>query len=304
MTKPFPAPIPPPEEHQGLQPAQIQYVATHRQLLRESGQWARRKKEISLFVRVAVTLVLFAFLLKSVSWSALGAILAHADRVAMIVGLAVGTGSLVLSTAQWQSLLRAEHIIIGISKLIRLSLVGIAFNHFLPGGIGGEAVKALCVRRESGNGAGSVGAIVMSRFTGFFGRLLVALPVLIIWLSHFTSTLVRWFVLLSLLIGSVFCGAIFSTTLLSRVAKGSWIKSQLSSHRILDAAVRIANAIRISARRPRSLSMYRRTSTSSLSRSSPLLHFSQSQSMGLGCVKVPSSTSSQPPMFLHLPHCS
>jgi uncharacterized protein (TIRG00374 family) len=248
MTLPLPVPS---EEHQEHQPGEAQLPASYQQ--QDSVQQTTKNRWISLAIRVGVTLLLFTFLLRPLSWSTLWAILAGANRGPMLLGLTAGAVGVVVSSSQWQGLLRSERITIGLLRLIRLYMMGIAFSHFLPTGMGGDAVKALYVGRESGNGPGSVSAIVMSRVTGFLGMLLVALPVLIIWFPHFTSAILVWFVLLSLLIASVVWTAIFSTTLAARVPQSSWIKNHLISHRILAFVVRIGNAIKMSTGRPRSL---------------------------------------------------
>ncbi len=207
-----------------------------------SRQW------ISFAIRVSVTLLLFAFLFKSLSWSTLLAALTHVHLAVLPVAVVVGVFSLVVSAYQWQSLLRSERIHVDLAKLINLYLVGMAFSHFLPTGMGGDVVKAFYVGRESGNSAGSASAVVMSRVTGFFGMMLVAFPALIIWHAHFTRNIVLLFVSLSLGVGSMIIGAVFSARLLPRLFKGKWAK-----RRLFASAIRIGDALSMSARRPRSL---------------------------------------------------
>ncbi len=208
----------------------------------------KKKKKISVIFRVGVTLLIFILLSKSISWTALLHALTHVTYGKLLLGLIIGAFSIVISAYQWRSLLRAEHIHYDLAELIDLYLVGIAFSHFLPTGMGGDVVKAIHVGRSSNNNAGSASAVFMSRVTGFFGMLLIAMPVLLIWHSGFSSSVIVWFLLLSLLVGGMICGTIVVAALLPKFARGKWAK-----HRIMTSASKIGNALQASAKRPRAL---------------------------------------------------
>ena len=209
-----------------------------------------KKKWISSVFRISVMLLLFAFLFKSLSWPSLFVTFVHANHVFVLLTLIAGVFGLWISSYQWQIILQAERIRVGLVRLFNLYMVGIAFSHFLPTGMGGDAVKAYYVGRASGNMATSTSAVVMSRITGFWGMLLVAFPALLIWHEYFTHDVVFWFVLLSLGMVLMLGGAVFSSHLFPSLFKGKW-----TSHRIFAAAIRISKALSVSARRPRSLSV-------------------------------------------------
>jgi glycosyltransferase 2 family protein len=227
---------------------ETQFIAPNRQRWGLLGKKTPKKKWVNLVFRLGVTILLFAFLLKSFSWSTLWVTMMHVHRTMLLLGLTVGAYGLVVSSYQWQSLLRAERIHVDLTRLINLYLVGMAFSHFLPTSMGGDVVKSLYVGRESGNHGGSASAIIMSRITGFFGMLLVAFPVMMIWRAHFTRAIVIWFVLLSLLMAGLIGGTIFCATVLPRFWKGRWAK-----YRIFASAIHIGNTLSKSAKRPRSI---------------------------------------------------
>ena len=208
----------------------------------------KKKKRISFIFRVVVTLLIFVLLFKSISWTALLQALTHVFYGKLLLGLMIGAFSIVISSYQWRSLLHAEHIHYDLAELIDLYLVGIAFSHFLPTGMGGDVVKAIHVGRSSNNSAGSASAVVMSRVTGFFGMLLLAIPVLLIWHNGFSTSILVWFLILSLLVGGLICGTIFVAAILPKIARGKWAKN-----RIMASAAKIGNALQASAKRPRAL---------------------------------------------------
>jgi uncharacterized protein (TIRG00374 family) len=250
--------VTPQQNQQHAVPSSIQFKhisSTKRTSFEESAplrQNGAKKKWRQFAVRAVVTLLLFAFLLKSVSWSALVTTLIHVHHTFLLLGLAAGVLCLVLSAYCWRSLVLAEHIQTDLARLINLYLVGIAFSHFLPTNMGGDAVKAFYVGRDSGNIPGATSAVLMSRVASFFGMLLIAFPALLIMHAEFTPAVIAWFLLLSLLLVGAIGGAIFIAVLLpgvsSRFLKGTW-----TGHRIFVTIIEIGNALKAAIRRPRAL---------------------------------------------------
>src|ERR1700686_1877180 len=214
-------------------------------LIRNTSRKVMKKKWVSFTLRGIITLLLFAFLFKSLSWSTLLAAISRANHIFILLSLPVGTLGLIVSAYQWQYLLLAEQIHVSLLKLVKLYLIGTGFSHFLPTGMGGDVVKALYVGRESGKYAGSASAVVMTRLTGFFGMQLVAFAALIIWHAYFNRGLVLWAILLSLLVGGMIGGMILLTTVLPRVLKKSWMKN-----RILANIIPVGDALIRAMKRP------------------------------------------------------
>lgn len=206
------------------------------------------QKRLSFAVRLALTLLLLGFLFKSISWPTLLNALAHINQELLLVSLGVGIGGIILSAYQWRGLLLSEKIRADLTRLIELYLVGIAFNHFLPTGMGGDGVKAFYVGKESNNVAGSASAAVMCRATGFLGMLLLSWPILLLWHKEFASTVTIAFAILSLLVGGMILFAILAVGFLSRFFQHKWGKQ-----RFLRPIFQIGDALLISVKRPYSL---------------------------------------------------
>ncbi len=207
-----------------------------------------KRKWVSFTFRVSITLLLLVFLFKSLSWSTLFAALTHTSYVFLLLGLLIGVVASLVSAYQWQNLLQAEQISVGIMRLCKLYLIGIGFSHFLPTGMGGDVVKAFYVGRASGNYAGSASAIVMTRLTGYFGMQLVAFSALLLFHNGITRSIVVWAILLSLLVGSMIGGVVLLTTLLPKVLNRSWMK-----YRIFASAIPVGEALIATIQRPRLL---------------------------------------------------
>src|SRR6266446_4882321 len=254
--------LPQPNQQQAIpRPIKLEHISVTKEISSEQsvpeqsaprGQNSAKKKWIPFDVRAVVTLLLFAFLLKSVSWSTLMTTLIRVHHTFLLLGLAAGVVCIVFSAYGWRSLVLAEHIQTDLARLINLYLVGIAFCHFLPTNMGGDAVKAYYVGHDSRNIPGATSAVLMSRITSFLGMLLIALPTIFIMHAEFKPAVIIWFLLLSLLLVGAIAGAIFATVLLpdasARFLNGAWTR-----HRVFVTIIEIGNALKAALRRPRAL---------------------------------------------------
>jgi uncharacterized protein (TIRG00374 family) len=199
-------------------------------------------------LRLGCTVLLFFILFnataKSISLASLMSKLAKLDSGMLLIGIIVGLFCVIISAYQWQCLLDGEGIHIDLRKLTNFYLVGIAFNHFLPTGMGGDVVKAYYAGKEGQNVVGSTSAVIMSRVTGFFGMLCVAIPAIIIWHSIFAPSLIVPFLLSCVVMCTALCGTLLLVTLLPRLA-GKWVKIG-----IVASVIKMGKTIRTSCTRP------------------------------------------------------
>src|SRR5579859_3602786 len=209
----------------------------------------RRGRVVALVARAAVTLLLLALLLGTTSWRALVAALGGIAAPLAVGGLVVGVCGVVISTYQWRALLAADGVRMRFGLLVRLYLAGIAFSHFLPTGMGGDAYKAMYVGRASGNVAGSASAVVLARVTGFLGMLLVATPALLLGRDVSSRRLAPTFAvaagLMLALLGATLIGGAFAPQL---------VVGRAATWRPIAVAVRFGGAFHAALARPRALS--------------------------------------------------
>jgi len=210
------------------------------------------RKGLLFIVRAVITVLLFAGLLRSLSWPMLMTALSHVQLEGALVALVVGAAGVIVSSYQWYGLLRTESIRYDLAELVKLYLVGISFSHFLPTGMGGDALKALHVGRQSGNQTGSASAVIMCRFTGFLGMLLLMFPALVIWHAILAPALVLSAVLLSLLVGLLACVVLLLVASLPTIVRGQH-GGRWASYRFLAPIIELGDALRVSISRPPAL---------------------------------------------------
>lgn len=80
---------------------------------------------------------------------------------------------LLINSRRWQVLLQFENIPSNFSQIVRLSLIGIFFNYFMPGGVGGDVVKAGYLMRSNATKKWFIGwSILVDRVFGMLALLL------------------------------------------------------------------------------------------------------------------------------------
>lgn len=86
--------------------------------------------------------------------------------------------SYLLGAAQWRLLLVRQGVSMSYREVTRLNFVGLFFNNFMPGNVGGDLKKIVDVRSESGQSLGAgLSATIFDRLFGLFFLNALALAV-------------------------------------------------------------------------------------------------------------------------------
>jgi len=131
--------------------------------------------------------------------------------------------SLYVSSIRWRLLLPEEF---KGKRLFSFYLVGSFFNTFLPGLIGGDAVKTYYLYKETNKGSLSFASVFMDRYIGFVSLMTIALISFAAGFKYVKGSLIEWLlptIVLSFLIGSF---AIFRL----RLGKGIKALSEFYGH--------------------------------------------------------------------------
>lgn len=128
-------------------------------------------------LRLAVGLLLLAgiFTMKAELGETLRRI-AGASPGWLAAAFAVLVAGQLTSVWKWGWMLRVAGRGASAAMLVRASLVGLFYNNFLPGSVGGDVVKLLMVAPEVGGRARAAASVFMQRNTGVAGLLVIGLP--------------------------------------------------------------------------------------------------------------------------------
>ena len=128
-------------------------------------------KRISLFVLllvVSAVLGAWAFSGEHFQLDRLSLHCREADLGLLAGAVALFALSNLLGAVQWNLLLRVQEIQLSWRKVVSFYFVGVFFNNFLVGNIGGDAIRVYDVRRLTRDGSPAFAATFLDRFIGLF----------------------------------------------------------------------------------------------------------------------------------------
>jgi len=97
--------------------------------------------------------------------------------------------ALFFGSMRWQCLLPERF---SLKRLYPLYLLGSFFNTFLPGLVGGDAVKIYYLYKETGKGSQALGSVFMDRYVGFTAMMLMGLAAYPFGLRYFGGSWIGW----------------------------------------------------------------------------------------------------------------
>lgn len=157
---------------------------------------APRSSAGSTFLKVAVTLVLYILVFYRIDAGTIWARLRTVQAGWVVLGVCVYAGGQWLSAYKWWLLLRPVELAVPYLRMVSFYFIGMFFNLFLPTIVGGDAVKAIVLARETGAPARATMSVFMERNVGLLALLTIATiaaalapPVRILGLSMLSLTL-------------------------------------------------------------------------------------------------------------------
>ena len=81
----------------------------------------------------------------------------------LVLGFVLFAISILITLVRWYILVRALDLPFTVTKAIRLGMVGMFFNAFLPGAVGGDIIKAAALARNQSRRTVAVATVIMDR---------------------------------------------------------------------------------------------------------------------------------------------
>lgn len=126
--------------------------------------------------------------------------------------------NLFFASERWRILIKSQHMKASSWPVFKLSLIGTFFNFAMPGGVGGDVIKAYYFNRQNpGSKVVAVTSVLMDRVIGLFSMVLMALLVMVYDMEHITHVpslmTLFWFILGLFIVFAVALALIFSSAL-------------------------------------------------------------------------------------------
>ena len=130
------------------------------------------KSSLLLVLKMTVSGCLLTFVLRKVGLQNIISHLKEMDLRFFFLATLTYPLTIALASLRWGVLLKQAH---SRKKLFSLCLIGSFFNHFMPGAVGGDAVKAYYLYKETGHGGISLGSVFLDRYVGYCSLLSIGL---------------------------------------------------------------------------------------------------------------------------------
>lgn len=181
------------------------------------------KQHLVTALKILVTVALFAFLLTRIDLRLVGAIIAQADPVLLLLALALYFVAIILGAIKWQILVKAQDIDASLGALLSFSLMGLFFGNVLPSNIGGDVVRAVDLARVTrGRSEAAAISVLVDRLMGlcaFFSAAVVTASLATFMLAQ--AGALEQIEIATVVAASAFlalCAGLFSRRLARRVA--------------------------------------------------------------------------------------
>ncbi|WP_151727315.1 lysylphosphatidylglycerol synthase domain-containing protein [Thermogemmatispora aurantia] len=141
----------------------------------------------------------------------------------LLLGGSSGLLCVVVSAYQWRALLLAQGRRLDLAELIRLYLIGLAFSHCLPLGIGSDAIKTLYSGRVLGSYPLAAATLALARLLGLLALSLLLGGVLCVWRQLLPAPLGTVAATASLMVTLALACLLVITRLTSRRQWPAWL---------------------------------------------------------------------------------
>ncbi|MBN1780637.1 flippase-like domain-containing protein [bacterium] len=158
------------------------------------------RKIVTQLLKLAVSGALIALLLHKIGPATLLGSFRRIEPLWFACALLLFTASHFPGAFQWQRLLTAENVRIPFRHVLIMYFIGLFFNNFLIGGVGGDFYRMIDARRMSGKGTAAVSTVFLDRVMGLLilsGMAVFSAPFLLV--QKKLPVTYQWILLLILL---------------------------------------------------------------------------------------------------------
>jgi len=138
-------------------------------------------------IKVCLSGFLIFFLLSRIGVDQLLRQVTQANPWCIVASILIFMTSNILGAVQWHLLLKSRHVNLSLWQVIKFYHVGLFFNNFLIGYVGGDAFRIYDIKKQSGDLNGALTTVLFDRFIGFLAMSTLAMIVTLFWLKHLSS---------------------------------------------------------------------------------------------------------------------
>ncbi|MDZ7722685.1 MAG: lysylphosphatidylglycerol synthase transmembrane domain-containing protein [candidate division KSB1 bacterium] len=156
---------------------------------------ARPKRNLLITIlKFTISAALVAIILNRIGLDSILFRLRHANWWYVLIGIVCFAVSNIMGSFQWFLLLRSQDIAVRFRQVLSYYHVGLFFNNFLLGYVGGDAFRIYDITKTSGNSTAALSTVIFDRFIGFLSLTSMALIVALIGIQLLTVVNTVYFI--------------------------------------------------------------------------------------------------------------
>jgi glycosyltransferase 2 family protein len=161
-----------------------------------------KKKHLFTLLKIVVSGGLITWLLIKIGIDRIVAEIAGANLWWICASIGAFVLSNFIGSYQWYLLLRNKDLDLSFTKVLSFYHVGLFFNNFLIGYVGGDAFRIYDVTKATNDSTNAISTVFFDRFIGFFTLSFLAMMVSLIWLQN-AASLTTIYTILIIMMGFV-----------------------------------------------------------------------------------------------------
>ncbi len=149
----------------------------------------KAKKLLFFILKLVISSGMLYYVLSKTGAEKVFQIIKTINPGAFIAAVLIYLTSVYIAAIRWRLLLPRKF---NTKRLFSFALIGSFFNTFLPGIIGGDAVKTYYLYKEINSGSMSLSSVFMDRYIGFLSLMFIALCSFIFGFNYLSGTFIEW----------------------------------------------------------------------------------------------------------------
>lgn len=176
----------------------------------------QKAKKLLLFIlKLVISSGMLYYVLSKTGAEKVFQIIKTINPIAFAASVFICLISVYIAAIRWRLLLPQKF---KTKQLFSFALIGSFFNTFLPGTIGGDAVKTYYLYKEINSGSMSLSSVFMDRYIGFLSLMFIALCSFVFGFKYLSGTFIEW------LLPAIILGFIIASVMLFGLRLGKKIK--------------------------------------------------------------------------------
>lgn len=155
----------------------------------QSSDPKKYKKLLLVLLKTAISGSLLYYVISKTGLGKIASTLGGINIGSFLVAVVLYLFAIYLSSIRWGLLMSDRP---RKKQLFSLYLIGSFFNIFLPGTIGGDAVKAYYLYKERGNSSAAIASVFMDRYIGFAALAFIGIAAFPFGFSYFRGSFIEW----------------------------------------------------------------------------------------------------------------